>query len=145
MLWDSQIRLEKKPWESTRVMGICVEQRNHHKDYHVSSSSYLFTMGRFTLSTRNSSHGVVRALFGCWTRPGITSVSTKETMAEWSWRSRSQKYIFWGLINTLTWSNRFCGDKLRQERWCGKKRQGPMVHKCSYNTLLVNFFGGFYT
>ena len=32
----------------------------------------------------------------------------------------------------------------RQERWFGRKKQGPMVEKCCYNDFLWNFFGALY-
>jgi hypothetical protein len=42
-----------------------------------------------------------------------------------------REYNFQGLINALTKSNGFCGE--RGKRWYGRKKQGPMVEKCHYN------------
>jgi len=90
------------------------------------------------------SHGDVKALIGCWTHPGTTSVYTMERMAKEPWRSRSSKYNFQGLIIALTWSNGFC---------CERGKRGGMVGKgrCPWqrNALLINFndifWGALYT
>ena len=57
------------------------------------------------------SQGDVRALDGRGTCPRTTSVYTKENMAEGPWRLRSPKYNIQDLINALSWSNRFCGER----------------------------------
>jgi hypothetical protein len=42
----------------------------------------VWILGPVYTMDQDSSQGVVRAFIGCWTRPGTTSVSTKEKMAE---------------------------------------------------------------
>ena len=96
------------------------------------------TKGQFTLWTTKSDQGVVRAQIGSWALPGTTLVYTKDKMTKRSWRLRSPKYNFQGLINAPTWSNKFCGERGKRGGMVGKGR-GPWQKKC-YN----NFFGGFY-
>ena len=50
--------------------------------------------GRFTQWTMKLSHGDLRALIGCWSRPETTSVYTTKKMVEGSWTLRSPKYNF---------------------------------------------------
>ena len=64
---------------------------------------------------------------------------SKEKMSEGPWRSRSPKYNFKILMNALTWPNGFCNWE-RQERWYGRKRQGPMAEKCHFTKFLMIFF-----
>ena len=81
--------------------------------------------------------GDVRAMIGCWTCPRITSVYTMEKMAEGSWRSRSPKYKFQGPLNTLSWSNGFCGERGKRGGLVGKGK-GPI------NIFLMKFFWDLY-
>ena len=79
-------------------------------------------------------------MFGCWTRPGTTSIYTKEKVVEWPWRLtkdilRTNRYTDM-IQRVLRWE--------RQERWYGRKRQGPMARKCYFNIFLMNVFGGHY-
>jgi hypothetical protein len=42
-------------------------------------------------------------------------------MAEGPWRSRSPEYDLEGLINALTWCNRFCGERGKRGGMYGRK------------------------
>lgn len=53
---------------------------------------------------------------GCWTRVGTASVYAKETNG----RLRSQKDMFQGLNNPLTWSNGLCGERGKRGIVVGK-------------------------
>jgi hypothetical protein len=64
-----------------------------------------------TLWTMKSDQGDVSVLVGCWNRPGTTSVYTTEKMADGPCKSRFPKFNFKGLINALTWSNAFWGER----------------------------------
>ena len=88
--------------------------------------------GWFMLSTMKSSQGTIRALIGCWIPPGTTQ--------PWSWgfqKTYFKAYWYTNMVQWVLWWE-------RQERWYGRKKQGPMAKKCCYNTFLMNFFGGFY-
>jgi hypothetical protein len=44
------------------------------------------------------------------------------------------KYNFQGLINALTWSNGFCGERGKTNDMVGKAK-GAMAEKCRYSKL----------
>ena len=129
-------RAEEKAWEKFSMRHECGWRNswtnsNKHKrtaDEPESETSWLWwnrtNKGWFTLWTMKSDQGVVRALIGCWTCPGIISVYTKEQMAAGPWRSRSPKYSFQDLVNALTWSNGFCSERGKRSGMVGKAR-GP--------------------
>jgi hypothetical protein len=67
--------------------------------------------------------------------PGRCKIKGK--LAEEPCRSRSPKYNFQCLINALSWSNMFCG-----ERWSGRKRQGPRQRNVVITYCYDFFFWG---
>ena len=62
-------------------------------------------------------------------------------MAKGLWRSRSPKYNFQGLINALTWSNGFCGERGKRGGMVGKGK-GPWQRNVViiYIILMMFFF-----
>ena len=106
-----------------------------------SDDSRKVTQGWFTVWTTKSDQGAIRALIGCWTHPNTTFVYSKEKMAKGPQRLRFPKYNFQGLINALTWSNRF---------WCERGKGGGLVGKSKgarqRNAVIMNFsWGALYT
>ena len=87
-----------------------------------------------------SSQGHVKSVIGCWAHLGTTSIYTKEKMSSdhgvWGPQKTYFKayIIYWHGPRVLLWE--------RQKRCYGRKMQGPMVEKYSYNQFLINFFYG---
>ena len=79
-----------------------------------------------------SSQGLEKFVNGCWTRPGTTSVYTKEKTIEWPWGSRSPKRhslkamlwyymvhvfnIMWRIKNR-SFNSTFCSDNALHLLW----------------------------
>ena len=64
-------------------------------------------------------------------------------MAKGPWRSRSSKYNFQGLINALTWSNMFWGERGKRGDMVGKGK-GPWQRNAAIINFIWIFLGGLY-
>ena len=124
MLWSV-----KTAWQLPNVIVFICNVRISFKEHE----------GLFTPKTMESSQGLIKSVIGCWIRPGMTLVYTKEKMSEWPWSWRFSKDMFKDLHYSLTWSNRFCGGRDRRGAMV-EKNKGPMVEKYCYNKNLMNFF-----
>ena len=87
------------------------------------------------------SQGPVRSVIGCSTRPGITSVYTKEQCHIDHEVPRSPNDIFQGMYYPLSWSKMFCNGRAKIgapiQKW-----QGPMVEKCCSTNFSITLFLG---
>ena len=95
--------------------------------------------GLFTPWTMKSSQGLVKIVIGCWTRPGATTVRSKEKMSEWSWSSRPLKDIRQGLHYSLTWSKGYCGGRGKRDALV-EKGKGPQQR----NNFIIIFWWTFF-
>ena len=75
---------------------------------------------------------------------GTTLVHTKEQMAHGPQRLRSSKYNFQCLVNAMTWSNKFCGERGKRGGMVGKGRGS--WQRNAFTLIFYEFFlGALYT
>ena len=65
-------------------------------------------------------------------------------MAGGPWRLRPPKHTFQGLINALTWSNRFCSERGKRGGLVGKSK-GSWHRNAVIITFNENFLASLYT